>query len=693
MTEPSAALDTVPPRPRRRRWLGLLDLVAPLILLVVFGLPALDSLHPPPTTLPAPSTVVVDRDDRLLRAFTDAEGRWRLPVTLQEVDANLVRWLVAYEDKRFHDHAGVDGRAALRAAGQAIAHGRVVSGASTLTMQTVRLLTKDRRRTADRKLVEAVRAIQLERRLGKDEILTLYLNAAPYGGNIEGVRAASLAYFGREPQRLTLAEAALLIALPQSPEGRRPDRHPAAARAARDRVVDRLLAAGLVSPRDAREAKTEAVPTRRRPVPMLAPHLASRLAAERPDDAVIRTTLDRDWQAALETLAAERVNTIGPRVGAAILVADLETGAIRASVGSARLLDETRAGFVDMTLAVRSPGSTLKPFIYGLAMEAGLIAPATLLEDNPVSFDGYEPGNFDEEFRGLVTAAEALKESLNIPAVRLLDALGPVRLATRLRQAGAMVEIPADATATLAIGLGGFGTRLTDLAELYTSLARDGRPVKLVATPDAPWELRPPVLEPRAARAISAILSTMRPPRNAPPGEVAYKTGTSYGNRDAWAVGYDGAHVVAVWVGRPDGTPVAGITGWTDAAPLLFDAFARIGRHPLPPAAAWSPTAELPPPLQRYGARTAGTRADRPAIAIAFPPAGSSIALTQPDGSMAPLVARVLGRPADVWLLNGRPLEVPQRRRSAQIAVAPGQHTLTVVTADGASGRVEFTVE
>jgi penicillin-binding protein 1C len=690
MTDPAP----LPPRrPWRRRWLGLLDLVPALLLVAAFGVPALDALNPPPTTLAAPSTVVVDRNGELLRAFTDGEGRWRLPVTLAEVDPDFVRWLVAYEDKRFRDHVGVDPRAAARAAGQAVAHGRVVSGASTLTMQTVRLLTEDRRRTADRKLVEALRALQLERRLSKDDILALYLNAAPYGGNIEGVRAASLAWFGREPARLTLAEAALLIALPQSPEGRRPDRHPAAARAARDRVVDRLLDAGLVSPRDAAEAKSEAVPTRRRPVPMLAPHLARRLMAERPDERLIRTTLDRDWQAALETLAAERVTTIGPRVSAAILVADLETGAVRASVGSSRLLDETRAGFVDMTLAIRSPGSTLKPFIYGLAIEAGLIAPGTLVEDRPVTFDGYEPDNFDEEFRGLVTAAEALKESLNIPAVRLLDALGPVRLASRLRQAGARVEIPVDSTATLAIGLGGFGTRLVDLAELYTALPREGRPVKLVATPDAPWELRPRVLEPRAARSIAAILSTMRPPRNAPPGEIAYKTGTSYGNRDAWAVGWDGAHVVAVWVGRPDGTPVAGITGWTDAAPLLFDAFARIGRTPLPPAAAWTPTAELPPPLQRYGARTAGARADRPEIRIAFPPAGSSVSLSQPDGTVAPLVARVLGRPADVWLLNGRPLDLPQRRRSAEIPVTPGHHTLTVVTADGASGRVEFTVE
>ncbi|MBJ3777172.1 penicillin-binding protein 1C [Acuticoccus mangrovi] len=686
------------PAPRHRRYrrplragLAALAGVALLAAAGAVALPILDTRYPPPLEVPAPSTVVVDRHGELLRAFTDEGGRWRLPVRLDEVDPGFVDLLVAYEDQRFRDHAGVDPRAALRAAGQALGAGQIVSGASTLTMQAVRLLTGARERTFWRKASEAVRALQLERRLGKDEILEIYLNGAPYGGNIEGVRAASLAYFGREPARLTLAQAALLVALPQSPETRRPDRHPQAARAARDRVLDRLAGRGVISARDAREAKSEAVPTRRRPVPRLAPHLARRLHAASPDARLIATTLDAGWQAQLETLAASRVDHIGPRVSAAILVADLRTGEIRAEVGSANFLDARRAGHVDMTEALRSPGSTLKPFIYGLAIEAGLIAPGTLMEDRPKSFAGYQPENFDKTFQGLVTAAEALKQSLNVPAVALLDSLGAVRLAVRLQEAGATVALPERYGPTLAIGLGGFGTRLVDLAGLYTALARDGRPVALHATAERP-AIPNRLLEPRAARAVSAILTTMRPPKNARPNEIAYKTGTSYGYRDAWAVGYDARHVVAVWVGRPDGTPVAALTGWTDAAPILFDAFARIGLHPLPPPPVATATADLPPPLQRFAPRGDATvRADQD-LAIAFPPADASIALTRADGGRDPLIARVLGRAVDTWLLDGRPLPVRVNRRSAQIDVTPGHHTLTVVTDDGASERVSFSV-
>lgn len=663
-----------------------------LAALAAAGLYAADRAYPPPLAMPAVSPVVLDTDGTLLRAFTVDDGRWRLPVAVEDVDPRFIDLLIAYEDRNFAAHPGVDPGAVLRAGWQAISNGRIVSGASTLTMQTVRLLTGNRERSLCRKLLEAARALQLERRLSKDEILARYLHAAPYGGNVEGIRAASLAYFGREPGRLTLAQAALLVALPQSPEERRPDRHPEAARKARDRVLDRLAARGAIPAAEAAIARREQVPTRRRPVPRHAPHLARRLVAAAPDASVHHTTLKRDWQAALETLAAGRVDLVGPRVSAAILVADHTTGEIRASVGAARFLDPRRAGHVDMTEALRSPGSTLKPFIYGLGIEAGLIARGTLLEDAPVTFAGYEPENFDEDFRGMVSVEEALRQSLNVPAMTVLDALGPVRLAVRLEEAGASVALPDGMKPTLAIGLGGLGTRLLDLASLYTALARDGQPVRLSATgrPALPSRL----LSPRAARDVAAMLAGMRPPKNAPPGLIAYKTGTSYGHRDAFAVGFDARHVVAVWLGRPDGTPVPQLTGWTDAAPLLFDAFSRIGVAPRPPAPAATPTAELPPPLRTFTAgRTSTAPKGRGEIAIAFPPEGALVSLGRPDGTRAPLVARVLGRPANTWLLNGRPLPVKVNRRQAEIALPPGPHTLTVVTADGASERVEFQVE
>lgn len=645
---------------------------------------------PDPLPVPGVSQVVEDREGELLRAFTVDDGRWRLPVALEDVDPRFIELLVAYEDQRFFQHPGVDPRALARAAWQALTTGRVVSGASTLTMQTVRLLTDRRERSAPRKLAEMWQALEWERRLDKTAILTRYLHAAPYGGNVEGIRAASLAWFGREPARLTLAQAALLVALPQSPETRRPDRHPEAARIARDRVLDRLLARGILTAGEVGIAKREAVPTRRRPVPRLAPHLARRLVAAAPEAPVIPTTLERDWQAALESLAATRVDLIGPRVSAAIIVADHATGEIRASVGAARFLDPRRAGHVDMTEALRSPGSTLKPFIYGLGIEAGLIARSTLLSDTPTTFAGYEPDNFDDDFHGLISVEDALRQSLNVPAVTVLEAVGALRLAVRLEAAGAEVVLPEGYEPTLAMGLGGFGTRLVDLASLYSALARDGQGVRLSATGREPLPAR--LLPARAARDVAAMLAGMRPPKNAPPGLIAYKTGTSYGYRDAWAIGFDARHVVAVWIGRPDGTPVPQLTGWTDAAPLLFDAFARIGVTPRPPAPAATPNAELPPPLRAFTphkSRSSGTRRNEE-IAIAFPPDGAVVSLTQPDGTRAPLVARVLGRLADTWLLDGRPLGVAPNRRRAEIAIEPGAHTLTVVTADGASGQVSF---
>lgn len=682
------------PWPPSRWWSPAFAAVPLLVVAAAYILPALDERFPPPVRARAASPTVLAADGTLLRAFTDPDGRWRLPVSASDVDPRLRTMLIAYEDKRFASHRGVDPAAAARALWQAVRHGRIVSGASTLTMQTVRLLTGARDQTLARKALEAVRAAQLERRLSKEDILTLYLNHAPYGGNIEGVRAASLAYFAREPTRLTVAQAALLIALPQAPERRRPDRDRAAAKAARDRVLSRLAAAGVISKRDASEAAGEPVPTRRRDVPMEAPHLARALTAAHPEQTVHLTHINANWQTALQRLARSHVNHVGPKVSAAILVAELSTGRIRAHVGSPGLLLDRRAGHVDMTLAIRSPGSTLKPFIYALGMEAGLIAPKTLMADRPSTFGTYHPGNFDNRYRGLVTAEEALRLSLNVPAVALLDTMGPTRLSVRLSSAGATVALPEGRAPSLAVGLGGFGTRLSDLTALYTALANRGRPVRLHAAGPAPPAAER-VLEQRSAEQVADILGAMRPPANARPGLIGYKTGTSYGHRDAWAVGFDARHMIGVWIGRPDGTPVAQLTGWTDAAPLLFDAFARIGIAPRPGPRAHTPTSELPPPLRAFGAakRLAGLSTTASHIKIAFPPDEAHIALTQPDGTRVPLTVTVEGEVVDTWLVNGRPQDVPRARRTAQLAVPPGRYTITVITAEGASERITVSVD
>jgi penicillin-binding protein 1C len=648
------------------------------------------------------STVVLDRKDRLLRAFTTADGLWRLPVSVADVDPRYLDMLLAFEDRRFRSHSGVDYLSTLRAGWQLVSHGRLVSGASTLTMQTARLLTGEHPRTLIGKLEQMVRARQLERRLSKDQILDLYLRLAPFGGNIEGVRAASLAYLGKEPRRLSLGEAALLVALPQSPRLRRPDRHAQNARRARNRVLARAVQAGVITPEEARGAIAEAVPRVRREFGKFAPHLAEAEVARRPGERVHRLTLDRDIQAALETLAREHAEVQGARLSSAVLVADHTTGSILAYVGSADYFDTERLGAIDMVQAVRSPGSTLKPIIYGLAFEAGCAHPETLIEDRPTRFGTYHPKNFDDEFRGTVTIREALGLSLNIPAVQVLSEVGPARLNGRLRRVGLETVLPAGAQPTLAIALGGIGLRLQDLATLYADLANGGRATPLVVTRDRTARVGPRtpprLLSPVAAWYVTDILKDAPPPANARGGRIAYKTGTSYGYRDAWAIGYDGRHVIAVWVGRADGSATPGLSGRTAAAPLLFDAFARVAERvtPLPsapPGVLRAATGNLPPPLRRFADNATLTDTSpfaEPVVRIAFPPDRAE--LERDDGNDSIVVLKAEGGALPLtWLADGAPIDSDPRQREVMWQ-PPGRGftRITVIDAKGKSDRVEI---
>jgi penicillin-binding protein 1C len=642
------------------------------------------------------SKMVLDRNGTLLRAYLTSDGRWRLPAAPGDVDPRYLEALFAYEDKRFFDHHGVDPLAMGRAAFQLITHGRIVSGGSTLTMQVARLLEPRQRRSLGAKLRQAVRAVQLERAMSKDQILGLYLTLAPYGGNLEGVRAASLAYFGKEPRRLTLGQAALLVALPQSPEARRPDRHPEAARKARDRVLDRIAGHGLFSDAEIAQAKQETVPDARQPMPLSAPHAADQALSRAAQSRVLRLTIDARLQKTLERLARERAHSLGPDLSVAIVVADNATGEVLARVASPDYFDERRAGQVDLTRAVRSPGSTLKPFIYGLGFEDGLVHPETLIDDRPIHYPGYQPENFDLTFQGTVTVRRALQLSLNVPAVAVLDAVGASRLAARLGGAGASLILPRREAPGLALGLGGVGVRLTDLTMLYTGFARLGTVAPLVervgAMPLPPRRL----LEPPAAWSVANVLIGTPPPENAAGGRIAFKTGTSYGYRDAWAVGFDGKHTIGVWAGRPDGAPIVGLTGRSAAAPILFDAFARLpgGSHPLPAApkgALIAATAKLPPPLQRFSWHSTAGEAMVPKLRIVFPPDGASLELSGDDGDqLDPVAIKITGGtpPLNV-LLNGLPLGSKRSGRTLFFDPdGPGFVRLTVTDATGAADSV-----
>ena len=642
---------------------------------------------------PETGVLVLDRDGALLRPFAIADGRWRLPTTLADVDPLFVETLIAYEDRRFRNHRGVDVRALVRAALQLVANGRPVSGASTISMQVARLLSGTSSRSAGGKLRQMLLALALERAVSKDRILELYLTLAPYGGNIEGVRAATLAYFGKEPRRLTPAQAALVVALPQSPEARRPDRDSRAALDARGRVLARAAATGVLAEEDVTAALSEPVPKARRPFPMLAPHTASRLVAAAPGKPVHSLTIDGGLQRRLESLAAERAKAISASVSVAILVADHRTGEILASVGSSGLFELRRDGFVDMTRAVRSPGSTLKPLIYGLAFEQGAAHPETLIEDRPVDFAGYRPGNFDREFHGTVTARRALQLSLNIPAIQLLEAVGPARLVARMRRAGAAPVLSDLSPPGLAVGLGGVGVTLTDLVAIHAAIARGGHAVTLGVEAGGPLALNRPaaVLEGRAAWYVTSILAGAPGPDHVSPGSLAFKTGTSYGYRDAWAVGFDGRHVIGIWVGRPDGAPVPGLVGVDAAAPILMDAFARLGpRTPLPaapPGILEASAGELPAPLRRFRSPNTLRIAGASPPEIAYPPKNTRVDLGIRAGDPMPLVLKVRsGAAPHTWFVNGAPVGTTAFGRPlAWEPRGPGFVDLMVIDARGAA--------
>jgi penicillin-binding protein 1C len=696
---------------RRRLGLGFAALVVSMLALAI----GLDRNFPPHLDrLRHVSVLVEDSDGQLLRPFAAADGAWRLPVTVDHVDPRFLQMLVAYEDRRFYWHAGVDPLALVRAVWQWARNGSVVSGASTLTMQTVRLL-EPRPRTLGSKLIEIARAAQLEAHFSKSEILGIYLTLAPYGGNLEGVRAASLFYFGKEPAHLTDGEAAMLVALPQQPERVRPDRNPAAAREARDHVLQRLESAGLIGETELAELGSEAVPQGRRQAPMVAAHLAERLKAADPASTEIRTTIDGSLQRGLEALVARRRGELEAGATIAVLAVRNSDHAVRGYVGSTDILDTSRHGPIDMVTAVRSPGSTLKPFIYGLAFDGLLIHPETIMVDRPMRFGDYAPRNFDNRFHGEMTAREALQMSLNLPAVALLDRIGPLELARRFGLSGVTLRLPSETEQPgLPIALGGVGVTLQDLVTLYAGLANKGTTQPLRFRLDQEEGDKQSLMSALAAWYVTHILEDMPPPPNrliASDGrrqrQIAYKTGTSYGFRDAWAIGYDREWTIGVWVGRPDGSFSPGRLGRDAAAPILYEAFDLLPppsgndalmkpSGPAPAGAILATNGELPASLRRFQPSAYAWRSPSglQGPSLTFPQDGAVVELKAGD-HLASLPLEVTGGELPlIWLVNGRPLSAqPWRRQAEWLPDGMGEARITVIDKAGRSASAEIWIQ
>ncbi|AZC73616.1 Penicillin-insensitive transglycosylase & transpeptidase PBP-1C [Pseudomonas chlororaphis subsp. piscium] len=560
-------------QPGGRRGWRVLRIVLGSLLLLGAALWLADRIWPLPLPKDDLARVVLAEDGTPLWRFADANGVWRYPVRTDEVSPYYLDALLTYEDRWFYSHPGVNPMALARAAWQNLTGGRVLSGGSTLSMQVARLLDPHSR-TWHGKLRQLWRTAQLEWHLSKQQILTLYLNRAPFGGTLQGVAAASWAYLGKSPQHLTHAEAALLAVLPQAPSRLRPDRHAARAQAARDKVLQRLAQFQVWPQSAVDEALQEPLLLAPRLEPSLAPLLARRL--NRPDSPpLIRTTLDANLQRRLEDLLLGWRARLPEHTSAAILVVEAQSMAVRAYLGSVDINDVRRFGHVDMISAMRSPGSTLKPFLYGMALDAGLIHSESLLQDVPRRYGDYRPGNFSMGFSGAVSASTALATSLNLPAVQLLEAYGPKRFAAEMRIGGMPLTLPALAEPNLALILGGAGSRLEDLVSGYSAFARGGKSASIRLQPDDELRERP-LLSPGSAWIVRRILSGQARPDRDPRAELvqrpvlAWKTGTSYGFRDAWAIGVGPRYLIGIWIGRPDGTPVPGQFGLASAAPLML---------------------------------------------------------------------------------------------------------------------------
>jgi len=533
---------------------------------------------------PPPSTTVLDRAGKMLRVFLSQDEMWQIPISAEKISSTLKKAVIGYEDKYFYWHLGVNPIAIIRAAIANLKAGKIVQGGSTLTMQVARMM-EPKERTIPNKLIEIFRALQLELCYSKEEILTFYFNMAPYGGNIVGVGAASYLYFNKSPDQLSLGECALLATIPNSPNLFRPDIDLQATNKARAKVLKLLHNSGKISPQQLEEALSEPIPEKRYDLPFLIPHLSTKLLQMYPQNSLLETTIDEK----IQQLSTEILQThLKPwqRQGinnGAVVVIENQSQHILAMVGSYDFFDEPNQGQVNGAMAPRSPGSALKPFIYALGIEHGLIAPQSLLYDIPVEYSGYRPINYDETYHGVVTAENALIRSLNIPAVNLTAQLGDNGIYYFLKEAGISTLPKPKEHYGLSLILGGCEVTLLELTNLYSGLANGGKFRSYRFLKAQLEEQGQQLLNEGACYIMSEMLSQLRRPDlpsswefslNLP--KIAWKTGTSYGHRDAWSIGYTPQYTIGVWVGNFDGKGVPALVGAEVAAPILFSLFTAL---------------------------------------------------------------------------------------------------------------------
>ncbi|MFK7925033.1 MAG: penicillin-binding protein 1C [Bacteroidia bacterium] len=532
------------------------------------------------------SPMITDQNDKVLYGFLSYDDKWRLKLSESEISPQLEKAILFKEDRFFFYHPGINPVAIGRAIYNNSVRQRRTSGASTITMQLARLL-EPKNRTYRNKTLEMFRALQLEWKFSKKEILCMYLNLVPYGGNIEGIKSASELYFEKSPQQLSLAEIATLVVIPNRPTSLSLVRASAQIETARKKWLNRFEAAELFPLDEIRDAIGEEIIIKGRKIPRESPHLARRLRNQSPTEPIIKTTIELEIQRQIRGLVKNHIQAIEIRGihNAAAIVIDNETMGVVAYVGSQDFFDSQNAGQVDGVKAIRAPGSTLKPLLYALAIDEGLITNQTVLLDVPMQYGTYEPENFDSGFRGKVTASNALSQSLNVPAVRLLHEIGVPKFLQKLEKAGFEQITKDQQKLGLSVVLGGCGASLEELSRMYAAFANQGKLRSIRYRDEDEITTEESVFSPAAVYLITETLSKLSRPdlpvqwhnsANLP--KVAWKTGTSYGRRDAWSIGYSPRYTVGVWVGNFDGTGVPDLYGAGTAAPLLFNIFNQLPR-------------------------------------------------------------------------------------------------------------------
>jgi penicillin-binding protein 1C len=656
--------------------------------------------YPEPVSSARASTILTDRQGVQLAALVATDGKWRIPLSREQISPHLLNAIVAVEDSRFYKHHGVDWHSVAAAAWEDLRHLRVRRGASTITMQVQHLRSLGERSFAN-KILQAIHAEQAERRQTKIDILVEYVNRAPFGGNLTGAGAASLRYFGRPCRDLSLAEAALLAGLPQSPNRLRPDRYPQRARTRRDHVLDRMVECGFITKSQRDEAAHEPLDARWRDLPQDRANdtpsadgamptlltLTTRHAGQ-----TISTTLDATVQRHAMNAAREQLNILQPSgiSAAAVVVLDNVTGECRAAVSLGA--NDIR---IDLTRRPRSTGSTLKPFIYAAAFDAGVCGPGTVLADKQISWAGYEPSDYDREYRGPLTAAEALAESRNIPAMRVLARVG-VQNAIGVMDAAGLHGLSRDPNRYgLTLAIGGAEATPFEIARAYSSLARGG---KAISGTFVPADRKPQSMHARFARSdvcwqVLAALSEPARTRAICPEAVethaAWKTGTSSGHRDAWCAAVTRKLTVVVWLGNTRGEGSSLLVGQEAAAPLALRLIAM--SHPT----------DEPWPVVRESSATKVAWRDSSSEAgliIRSPLPGQEIVLDSDIPAKKQRVALIAGRiPKGIsqklwWFVDDQEIGTSTEPEKLWWQPTPGDHEIRALNETGESAAVKVRV-